>query len=376
MDIYDLLDLLIELDGSDLHLIVNDPPTLRIHGRLVRAEGYSDLKPEDTEAMTKQIISERCWKELQEERGSDFGFSYGNKARFRVAVFYQKNSLALSLRLIPYRLLTFDQIGLSKHVADLCHEPRGLILVTGPTGSGKTTTLATMIDYINTNRDCHIITIEYPIEYYHNHKMSIISQREVGIDVPSFDTGVIKALRQDPDVILVGEMRDLNTISAAIRAAETGHLVFSTLHTTGAARTVDRIVDVFPVDQQEQIRTQLAGNLKAVISQALVPTADGRGRVAAFEIMIATPAVQHMIRKKKTQSITSAIQTGSLIGMKTLDTSLFELYSKQLISKDEMLRLCERPDELMEKMGEPVPAHLKQQPQQQQPPPGQQQRKY
>lgn len=332
------------------------------------------MQPEDTETMTKQIISERCWKELQEHRGTDFGMSFGDKARFRVSVFYQKHSIGLVLRLIPYRLLTFEQIGLEQHVRDLCYEPRGLILVVGPTGSGKTTTLATMIDFININRDCHIITIEDPIEYYHKHKKSIVSQREVGVDVPTFDAGVIKALRQDPDVILVGEMRDLNTISSAIRAAETGHLVFSTLHTTGSARTVDRIVDVFPFDQQEQIRTQLAGNLKAVISQLLLPKADGKGRIAAFEIMISTPAVQHMIRDRKTPSITSAIQTGSQIGMKSLDDSLLDLYNRRLLTRDEMLRVADRPDEILEKMGEVTGVRARQQPTQQpfQQPPQQQ----
>lgn len=362
MDINVLLDMIVEKDGSDLHLVCGDPPTMRIHGHLVRVEGFPPLQPEHTEAMTRQIVSERCWKELQEQRGTDFGMSFGDKARFRVAVFYQKHSIALVLRLIPYKLLTFDQIGLEHHVRDLCYEPRGLILVVGPTGSGKTTTLATMIDFINTNRDCHIITVEDPIEYYHNHKMSIVSQREVGVDVPTFDTGVIKSLRQDPDVILVGEMRDLNTISSAIRAAETGHLVFSTLHTTGSSRTVDRIVDVFPFDQQEQIRTQLAGNLKAVISQLLLPKADGKGRVAAFEVMISTPAIQHMIRDRKTPSITSAIQTGSQLGMKSLDDSLLDLYNRRLIARDEMLRLADRPDEILEKMGESADKRVRQQP--------------
>jgi len=358
IDIYELLDLIVNLDGSDLHLVVGDPPTIRVHGHLVRQKQYGNLTPEQTEYMTKQIAPERSLRELEEFRGADFGFSFGDKARFRVSLFMQKNTVALNLRLIPYRLMTFEEIGLDKSVQDLCIQPRGLILVTGPTGSGKTTTLATMINHINETRDCHIITIEDPIEYYHTHKMSVISQREVGVDVPTFDMGVIKALRQDPDVILVGEMRDLATISAAVRAAETGHLVFSTLHTTGAARTVDRIVDVFPFDQQEQIRTQLAGNLLAVISQALIPRVGG-GRVAAFEIMICTPAIRHMIRDRKTHSILSAIQTGSQLGMKTLDTSLFELYTKRLIEKEEMLRLAERPDELLEKLGEHVPDYMR-----------------
>ena len=355
ISIFSLLQFMVDEDASDLHIIVGEPPTVRLHGRLTKVPEWPDLTAEHTEKLCKQIITERSWAELDEERGADFGYTFEDKARFRVAAFYQKHSIALSLRLIPYRLLSFEQIGLDDNVKKLCHEPRGLILVTGPTGSGKTTTLATMIDYINMNRDCHIITIEDPIEYFHSHKKSVVSQREVGIDVPSFDMGVIKALRQDPDVILVGEMRDLNTISAAVRAAETGHLVFSTLHTTGAARTVDRIVDVFPVDQQEQIRTQLAGNLKAVISQLLIPKKTGKGRAACFEVMIATPAIQHMIRDRKTPSITSAIQTGTNLGMRSLDDSLFIHYKNDVISREEMMRLAERPEEILDKLGERNP---------------------
>ena len=374
LDINVLLDEIVDRDGSDLHLVVGDPPTVRVHGHLVRLEQYGKLDADTMVHMMRQITPERCLPELEDQRGVDYGFSYGDKARFRVAVFYQKNSVAVNLRLIPYKLRSFDEIGLEKSVQELCLAPRGLILVTGPTGSGKTTTLATMIDHINRTRDCHIITIEDPIEYYHNHQMSVVSQREVGEDVPSFDVGVIKALRQDPDVILVGEMRDLKTIAAAVRAAETGHLVFSTLHTTGAVRTVDRIVDVFPFDQQEQIRTQLAGNLVAIISQLLLPRPDGKGRTAAFEIMVCTPAIQHMIRDRKTHSIFSAIQTGHQIGMKTLDDSLLALYRNHLLGKEEMLRVAEQPGEILEKLGENVPDHLKKkedhgqyQPQQQQP---------
>jgi len=352
--IEELLDATVAHDASDLHLVVGEPPTLRVHGGLKRLTDFGVLTPEDTKRLVHSIATQRSLNELAEVQGADFGYTYGNKARFRVAVFMQKGTIAVNMRLIPYRLLTFDQIGLKKSVVDLLYQPRGLVLVTGPTGSGKTTTLATMIDHINQNRECHIITIEDPIEYYHTPKKSIISQREVGVDVPSFAVGVIKALRQDPDVILVGEMRDLATISAAVTAAETGHLVFSTLHTTGAARTVDRIVDVFPFDQQEQIRTQLSGNLIAVISQLLLPTADGRGRVAVFEVMMATPAIQHMIRDKKTHSIFSAIQTGQQLGMYTLDVSLWERYQQGLISRDTMLRVAQKPEELMEKLGERV----------------------
>lgn len=375
LDINILLDEIVNRDGSDLHLVVGDPPTVRIHGRLVRLEEYGSLDAATTESMMRQITPERCLEELEDQRGVDYGFSFGDKARFRVAVFYQKHTIALNLRLIPYKLRSFEEIGLEKHVQELCLAPRGLILVTGPTGSGKTTTLATMIDHINQTRDCHIITIEDPIEYYHNHKVSIVSQREVGEDVPTFDIGVIKALRQDPDVILVGEMRDLKTIAAAVRAAETGHLVFSTLHTTGAVRTVDRIVDVFPFDQQEQIRTQLAGNLVAIISQLLLPNADGKGRTAAFEIMVCTPAIQHMIRDRKTHSIFSAIQTGHQLGMKTLDDSLLENYRAGKLAKDEMLRVAEQPAEILEKLGEQVPDYMRKR-EDTQPPPQQRPQHY
>ena len=366
LDITTLLDEIVDRDGSDLHIVNGDPPTIRIHGRLVRLQQYGELDAETTEHMMHQITPERCLAELQEQRGVDFGFSFGDRARFRVAVFYQKHTIAMNMRLIPYKLRSFDEIGLDKGVQELCLAPRGLVLVTGPTGSGKTTTLATMIDHINNTRDCHIITVEDPIEYYHTHKMSIVSQREVGEDVPTFDVGVIKALRQDPDVILVGEMRDLLTISSAVRAAETGHLVFSTLHTTGAVRTVDRIVDVFPFDQQEQIRTQLSGNLLAVISQLLLPKPDGKGRMAAFEIMICTPAIRHMIRDRKTHSIFSAIQTGQQLGMKTLDDSLLDRYRHGLLSKEEMLRVAESPAEILEKLGEAVPDLLRKQQQEKQ----------
>lgn len=349
IDIRELLDEVIELGGSDLHILVGEPPTIRLHGGLHRMDRYGDLTPEQTDALMRQIAPQRAKEELKEVQGSDFGFSYGDKARFRVSIFVQKATTAINLRLIPYELLSFDQIGLPKSVRELLMRPRGLILVVGPTGSGKTTTLATMLDYINEKRQAHIITIEDPIEYYHNHKTSVVTQREVGRDVPDFATGVIKALRQDPDVILVGEMRDLNTIQAAVTAAETGHLVFSTLHTTGSARTVDRIVDVFPFDQQEQIRTQLSGNLVAVISQLLLPRMEGKGRVAAFEVMIATPAIQHMVREKKTHSIFSAIQTGQHMGMISLDAFLFDLWAHRKISYEEMVRVAEKPEELEEK---------------------------
>jgi twitching motility protein PilT len=354
IDTDELLNRFVDMDGSDLHMLVGEPPTLRLHGRLHRLEEYGPLAPEQTDQFMRAIAPPRALAEVDEVQGADFGYTFA-RARFRVAIFMQKGSVALNLRLIPYRLLSFEQIGLDKRLQKLLYAPRGLFLVTGPTGCGKTTTLATMIDYINENRDCHIITIEDPIEYFHTPKKSIISQREVGSDVPTFAVGVIKALRQDPDVILVGEMRDLATISAAVTAAETGHLVFSTLHTTGSARTVDRIVDVFPFDQQEQIRTQLSGNLLCVLSQVLLPKRDGQGRVAAFETMVATPAIQHLIREKKTYAIFSAIQTGQQLGMQTLDHGLWERYQRGLIDRNEMLRAAERPEEILEKLGEKKP---------------------
>jgi len=358
LDIKVLLDEIVDRGGSDLHIVAGDPPVVRIHGRLHRLEQYGILDEQTTADLVKQIIPERCIEELKDQRGVDFGFSYGDKARFRVAVCYQKFNLAIVLRLIPYKMFSFEELGLSQYVKKLCDVPRGLVLVTGPTGCGKTTTLATMIDYINITHDRHIVTVEDPIEYYHKSKTSIVTQRQVNDDVPTFDIGVIKSLRQDPDVILVGEMRDLKTISAAVRAAETGHLVFSTLHTTGSVRTVDRIVDVFPFDQQEQIRTQLAGNLLAVISQLLLPNKDGKGRTAAFEVMICTPAIQHMIRDRKTHSIFSAIQTGQQFGMLTLDDSLVHLYRRGIIDRQEMLRVCEQRVEVLQKIGESAPAHM------------------
>jgi twitching motility protein PilT len=357
-DIRALLDICIDRDASDLHLGAGEPPVLRLSGRLERLHECGELSAEDTEHLMKTIAPPRSQQEVAERGGADFGFTYPNRGRFRVAVFMQKGTVAINMRLIPFRLLSFDQLGLSAGVQNLLHAPRGLILVTGPTGSGKTTTLATMIDYINKNRDAHIITVEDPIEYFHDAKQSIITQREVKVDVPSFAEGIIKALRQDPDVILVGEMRDLETISAAITAAETGHLVLSTLHTTGSARTVDRITDVFPTEQQEQVRIQLSGNLTAVLSQLLLPRKEGGGRVPAYEIMICTPAIQHMIRDHKTHSIFSAIQTGSQLGMIAMDDYLIQLYKRNAIGRDEMLRVAQKPEEIYEKIGETAPASV------------------
>ena len=306
----DLLRLVLEEGASDLHLSVGTSPVLRRQGRLVKLT-TRPLTPEDTETLARAITSDANFARVNEQGSVDFGFSYKGQDRFRVSVYRQQGSIALALRIIPKRMMSLEEIGLPPAVRSLLETPRGLILVTGPTGSGKTTTLASMLDTINATRDSHIMTIEDPIEYVHQHKLGIVNQREVGVDVPSFPDGLRRALRQDPDVILVGEMRDLETMETAITAAETGHLVFSTLHTTGAARTVDRIVDAFPSTQQEQVRVQLAANLKAVLSQILLPRIDGPGRVAAFELMINTPSVSALIRDNKTFRISNDILTGS-----------------------------------------------------------------
>ncbi|MBO7392169.1 MAG: PilT/PilU family type 4a pilus ATPase, partial [Verrucomicrobia bacterium] len=280
----DLLQLTVSEGASDLHLRVGIPPVIRVHGRLNRVDG-PPLSPEDTEELSRSITSEDHIQAVREQGGADFGFAFGEMARFRVSVFKERGNFAMVLRQIPNKLLTMEQIGLPASVRELLYKPRGLVLVTGPTGSGKSTTLASMIDVINIERDeAHIITVEDPIEYYHHHKQAVVTQREVHVDVPSFAEALRRALRQDPDIILVGELRDLETMEAAIAAAETGHLVFGTLHTTGAAKTIDRIVNAFPVTQQEQIRIQLSTVLQAVISQLLIPRCDKPGRVAVFEI--------------------------------------------------------------------------------------------
>ena len=344
-----LLDTVIRQDASDLHLTVGRKPTLRLHGKL-RSLDTKVLDSDDLVSLMKAITPERAQQELQEEGSTDYGFAYGTEARFRVAVFRQRGDVAIALRLIPNKILTFEEIGLPPICKELVRRPRGLYIVTGPTGSGKTTSLATMVDYININLDRHIITIEDPIEYYHYHKKSIIAQREVGVDVPSFSEALRRGLRADPDVMLVGEMRDLETMESAIRAAETGHLVFATLHTTGAAGTINRIIDAFPVNQQAQIRVQLSVSLICVLSQVLLARADQTGRVAAFEFLVVTPAISNLIRENKTFRIDSAIQTGRKFGMQLLDDHLWRLYEKGLISAEEMVDKCKDPGDLTEKV--------------------------
>ncbi|MFW6335878.1 MAG: type IV pilus twitching motility protein PilT [Phycisphaeraceae bacterium] len=344
-----LLETVIKQNASDLHLTVGKPPTVRLRSRLVELK-TKILEPDDTVALMKSISPERAQNELQEEGSADFGFAYGDQARFRVAIFKQKGNIALVLRQIPTTLLPIDDIGLPPIIQDLIRRPQGLFLVTGPTGSGKTTTLASMINFINESMDRHIITVEDPIEYYQPHKMSIVNQREVGVDVSSFSEALRRALRQDPDVVLVGEMRDLETIEAAITAAETGHLVFGTLHTNSASGTINRIIDAFPTDQQEQIRIQLSTALMAVVSQQLLARQDVKGMVAAYEFLMVTPAVANLIRDNKTFRIDSAIQTGKKFGMQLLDDHLWRLYDGGKISAEDMIDKARNGQGLAEKV--------------------------
>ena len=346
-----LLDVMVKQDASDLHITVGRPPTVRLNGRLRNLQ-TKILDPDDTMALMKSITPEKNQAEFQEQGGTDFGFSFSEAARFRVSVFRQKTFVAMVLRLIPNRLLSFEQIGLPPISKELIKRPRGLFLVTGPTGSGKTTTIATMVDHVNSNFEKHIVTVEDPIEYYHVHKRSIVNQREVGSlsDVPSFAEALRRALRQNPDVILVGEMRDLETIEAAIKAAETGHLVFGTLHTTGAAGTINRIIDAFPVNQQEQVRVQLSTSLLAVLSQVLLARSDKPGRIAGYEFMVVTPAISNLIRESKTFRIDSAIQTGKKFGMQLLDEHLWSIFSKGIITAEEMVENSRNPDDLKDRI--------------------------
>ncbi len=345
-----LLETCIRQGASDLHLHVGRPPTLRLHGRLRPLE-TKILDPEDTLSLMKQITPPRAQEELADQGGTDFGFEFGDAGRFRTSVFQQRGDISLTLRLIPSKLLDFHEIGLPEIVQSLCRRPRGMFLITGPTGSGKTTTMATMIDFINTNFDKHIITIEDPIEYYHPHKKSMVNQRDVGVDVQSFGEALRRVLRMDPDVILVGELRDLETIEAALRAAETGHMVFGTLHTTSAQGTITRIVDQFPVAQQEQIRVQLASSLIGVLCQTLVPRHDIRGRIAAFEFMMVTNAIGNLIRENKVFRIPSSIQTGKKFGMQLLDDHLLALYNQGKISVEDAIDNSHSPSEMQEKTG-------------------------
>ncbi len=348
-DIFQLMDLIHRQNGSDLHLACGRAPTLRVNGRMRTVKGPA-LTPDDTIHLANQLFTPRMKLEFREKGGADFSYDHGGKCRFRISVFRQKGKVGLVLRLLPSRILTFEQVGLPESVRELLHRPRGLILITGPTGCGKTTTLATMIDYINQTFDHHIVTIEDPIEYHHEHKKSLINQREIGIDVGTFSEAMRRVLRMDPDVILLGEMRDIETISTAITAAETGHLVLGTLHTTGSARTIDRIIDAYPADQQEQCRAQLSVGLLAVISQVIMPRDDKDGLIAGFEIMIMTAAIENHIRKNETFKIKSSLQTSKGQGMVLLDDCLWDLYKAGKISKESLKLKCQDSKEIEQKL--------------------------
>ena len=345
-----LLTTVIQLKASDLHITVGQPPVIRHHGRMRRLDTKT-LDGDDTTALMKSITPDRCQQELQEKGGCDFAIEFVDGYRFRVAVFKQRGNIGIVLRRIPSQFLSFEQIGMPEAIKRLITRPRGLLLVTGPTGSGKTTSLASMINFINQNYDRHIITMEDPIEYYHKHQKCTINQREIGVDVPNFPEAIRRALRMDPDIMLVGEMRDLDTIHAAIEAAETGHVVFGTLHTSSASSTINRIIDVFPKEQQDQIRTQLSTALIGVLSQALLPRKPD-GLFAAYEMMVITPAIQNLIRENKTYRIDSSIQTGRQHGMFLLDDSLFKLWKNGLVEKEEVLMRSSKPADLAAKIAQ------------------------
>ena len=343
-----LLEACVKQGASDIHITTGQPPVFRLHGRLRKLE-TKVLESEDTVALMKSIAPERCQRELQESGSADFGFAYGEAARFRVSIFKQRGDIAMVLRQIPNEMLPPEVLGVPDVFTKLVMRPRGLILVTGPTGSGKSTTLASLVNFINERVDHHIITIEDPIEFYHYHKKSTINQREVGVDVPSFAEAIRRALRQDPDVILVGELRDLETIEAAISAAETGHIVFGTLHTNSAQGTVNRIIDAFPGNLQDQIRTQLSTSLIGVLAQTLLPRIGG-GRVAAFESLVVTPGIGNLIRENKTFRINSAIQTGAKYGMQLMDDCLFDVWAEEKAEMEDVLGKAQDPDSLAKRI--------------------------
>jgi twitching motility protein PilT len=346
VSIDELLRRMAECEASDLHLTSGSEPVIRVRGRLERLDGTEKLTPEVVRDLVYRILSTEQQKILETRRSVDLSYSLPTVARFRVNVFFQRATLGAAFRLVPTQIKSLDELGLPAHLSMLAEQPRGLVLVTGPTGSGKSTTLATLIDQINRTRHEHILTIEDPIEFLHWHRSCIVNQREVGPDTPSFAEALRAALRQDPDVVLVGEMRDLETIATALTAAETGHLVFATLHTQSAPQTIDRIIDVFPAEQQDQVRMQLAGTLQGIVTQNLVPTADGRGRIAALEILLPDDAVRNLIRQGKVEQIYSVIQTGTARGMQTMEQALADLVLRKVITREVAISRSSRPDQL------------------------------
>ncbi len=347
-----LLEEMIERDASDLHITAGDRPKLRIDGDITDSNTDQVLSPKDTLQLAYSILTENQKKRFETEDELDFSFGIQNLARFRGNCFKQRGCVSLVIRQIPFNIRTFDELGLSPAVAKMAEKPRGLVLVTGPTGSGKSTTLAAMIDKINRERRGHIITVEDPIEFIHRHQSCIVNQREVGTDTKSFANALKYALREDPDVILVGEMRDLETIAAALTISETGHLCFATLHTNSAAEAITRMVDVFPAHQQQQVRQQLAFVLEGIVTQTLLPRAKGRGRVMAAEILIATPAIRALIRDAKIHQVHSSMQSGKKYGMQTLNDALYQLYMAREVVREECLRVSSDPNEFLRMIGE------------------------
>src|ERR671930_2257042 len=347
----ELLELVLNRGASDLHLTSGSPPVLRLHGDLVPMTEYPALSAQGLRSMIYAILPQRRREELEQELELDMSYSLPGKARFRVNVYFQRDSIGAAFRLIPFEIKSVDDLGLPAVVTEFARFPRGFVVVTGPTGSGKSTSLAALVDIVNMERRCHIMTVEDPIEFLHKHKSSIVNQREVGADTHGLGPALKHVLRQDPDVILVGEMRDLETIATAITAAETGHLVFATLHTKDAPQTIDRIIDVFPSEQQDQVRTQLSVALQGVMTQQLLPTADGSSRVVACEVLVPTPAVRNLIREGKTHQIPSAMQTGSGVGMQTMDAALAGLIRAGKITQRLAETRSSTPEELRRLLG-------------------------
>ena len=353
----DLLEQMVARNASDLHITTHTPPAIRVRGEIQRLDSYEALTAEDTQQLLYRILSSERQKQFEIKRQLDFSHSIPGLARFRVNVYFQKESIAAAFRLIPDELKTLEELGIPASLHQLAEKPRGIVLVTGPTGSGKSTTLAALIDEINRNRSEHILTVEDPIEFLHKHKRCIVNQREIGPDATSFSEALKAALREDPDVILVGEMRDLETISTALTAAETGHLVFGTLHTQSAPSTIDRIIDVFAPEQQEQVRIMIANSLQGVVTQALLPTADGTGRVPALEILLPDDAVRNLIRQGKVEQIYSVMQTNTKRGMQTMEQALANLITTRIVKLDDALSRSSRPQQLigiLERAGFPV----------------------
>jgi len=347
ISIDDLLARTVEAGASDLHLVPGAPPTVRVHGDLTPLSGTEKLKPDLARTLLYRILSTEQQKQLEVNRQFDFSYGVPGLARFRVNVHFQRDSLAAAFRHIPEELRTLEELGLPPSLHDLALKPRGLVLVTGPTGSGKSTTLASLVDEVNRSKPLHILTIEDPIEFVHRHKRCVVTQREIGPDAPSFAEALRAALRQDPDVILLGEMRDLETIATALTAAETGHLVLATLHTQSAPSTIDRVIDVFPPAQQEQVRMQLANTLQGVVTQALLQTADGLGRVPCLEILFPDDAVRNLIRQGKIEQIYSVMQTSTQRGMQTMEHGLVELIRNRVITVEAALAVSSRKEQLV-----------------------------